>query len=354
MEELKLFTLSDLKDWILSGKRVDGLTEEVITTTRAYAFVNNPFAEDDLPVVATLYVDHELAAYTAAFPEMLVQPEVKTHWFNSLYVSPKFEGKGYGLFVIGSLMESYGDDPVFDLDAVPTSVEILSYLGLQAGSFPQYDFRYKSFRRNSLKGVLASAFDSVLRFCRTSGTLNRLKEQIRASSYTIQYDNFVDEEAFDFMHRHAEGDFFLRSKDALNWMLRTPFVHEAPLMHRVKSSILFTSAKERQRYYVVKVYAQGVLAGVYIFCDSSSKLSLMYLYYDIQHEEEVMLSIAEHILRFKNPRFSTTHPRVAGFVCRYKLYPLNNTIPTSICYPKGYESVLDKAIQGGDGDMFLN
>lgn len=354
MEELKLFKLSDLKDWILLGKRVDGLSEEVITTTRAYAFVNNPYVEDCMPVVATLYVDHELAAYTAAFPEVLVQPEVKTHWFNSLYVSPKFEGKGYGLFVIGSLMESYGDDPVFDLDAVPTSVEILSYLGLQAGSFPQYDFRNKSFRRNSLKGVLANAFDSVLRFCRTSGTLNRLKEQIRKSSYTIQYDNFVDEDAFVFMKQHAEGDLFLRSKDSLNWMLGTPFVHEAPLMHRVKNSILFSSAKERQRYYVVKVYDQGVLVGVYIICDSSSKLSLMYFYYDVLHEEEVMLSIAEHILRFKNPRFSTTHPGVAGFVSRYKLYPLSSMIPTSICYPKGYESVLGKAIQGGDGDMFLN
>lgn len=354
MEELKLFTLSDLKDWILQGKRVDGLTEEVITTTRAYAFVNNPYVEDDMPVVATLYVDHELAAYTAAFPEMLVQPKVKTHWFNSLYVSPKFEGKGYGLFVIGSLMESYGDDPVFDLDAVPTSVEILSYLGLRAGTFPQYDFRNKSFRRNSLKGKMAGTLDTVLRFWQTRKTLHALRKRIQTSSYTLKYDTFVDEEAFDFMKRHAEGDLFLRSKDALNWMLRTPFVHEAPLIHRVRNSILFTSAKERQRYYVVKVYTQGVLAGVYIFCDSSSKLSLMYLYYDVQHEEEVMLSIAEHILWFKNPRFATTHSGVADFVSRYKLYPLSHTIPTSICYPKGYESVLDKAIQGGDGDMFLN
>lgn len=354
MEELKLFTLSDLKDWILSGKRVDGLTEEVITTTRAYAFVNNPFVEDGLPVVATLYVDHELAAYTAAFPEVLVQPKVKTHWFNSLYVSPKFEGKGYGLFVIGSLMESYGDDPVFDLDAVPTSVEILSYLGLQGGTFPQYDFRNKSFRRNSLKGKLAGTLDSVLRFWRTRKTLNALRKRIQTSSYTLKYDTFVDEEAFNFMKRHAAGDLFIRSRDALNWMLRTPFVHEAPLVHRVKSNILFTSAKEWQRYYVVKVFVRNELVGVYILCDSSSKLSLMYLYDDSERKEDVMLSIAEHILHFKNPRFSTTHSGVADFVSKYKLYPLSKTIPTSICYPKGYESVLDKAIQGGDGDMFLN
>lgn len=354
MEELKLFTLSDLKDWILLGKRVDGLTEEVITTTRAYAFVNNPFVEDDLPVVATLYVDHELAAYTAAFPEVLVQPEVKTHWFNSLYVSPKFEGKGYGLFVIGSLMESYGDDPVFDLDAVPTSVEILSYLGLQTGTFPQYDFRNKSFRRNSLKGTLAGTLDTILRFWRTRKTLNALRKRIQTSSYTLKYDTFVDEDAFDFMRRHAAGDSFLRSRAALNWMLRTPFVHESPLVHRVKNNILFASTKERQRYYVVKVFTQGVLVGVYIFCDSSSKLSLMYLYYDFQHEEDVMLSIAEHILYFKNARFSTTHSGVADFVSRYKLYPLSKTIPTSICYSRGYESVHDKEIQGGDGDMFLN
>ena len=117
MEHHRLFTIADLKDWIIYGKRKEGLCEEVITTTRAYSFINNPYVSDDMPVISALYVDNELAAYTAAFPEVLVKPKCTTHWFNSLYVAPKYEGKGYGLFVIGSLMECYGNDPVFDLDA---------------------------------------------------------------------------------------------------------------------------------------------------------------------------------------------------------------------------------------------
>ena len=350
MEKLCIYTIADLKEWILNGKPKEGLSEKIITTTRAFSFINNPFVTDDMPVVSALYVGDELAAYTAAFPERLLEPDCMTHWFNSLYVSPSFEGKGYGLFVLGSLMECYGDDPIFDLDAVPTSVEILSYLGLQSGSFKQYVFRNKNINRNSLKGKLAYVYDRYSRF----REIVSLKRRIQATPYTIQYDRFVDNEAFEFIKQHAYGDAFLRSRESLNWMLTNPFVHEAPLLGRVKNVILFSSSKEWQHYYVVKVYLQKELVGVYILCNSSSRLSLLQLYYESRVKEEVLLSITDHILKIANSHFSTTNPVVADFVKKNKVYTFCNETVTSICYPKPFESVCERAIQGGDGDMFLN
>lgn len=354
MEELKLYTIGDLKQWVLKGERKEGLSDSIITPTRAFAFVNNPYVSDEMPVVSALFTNGELAAFTAAFPEKLLKPDCVTHWFNSLYVSPKYEGKGYGLFVLGSLMECYGNDPVFDLDAVSTSVEILTYLGLQSGSFDQYNFRNKSIRLNSLKGKMANVYDKTQRYFEANSTIVSLKKRITKALYTLQYDDFIDSAAFDFMREHSTSDAFLRTKDSLNWMLRYPFVHEAPLLDRVKQGNLFSSSKSWQRYYVVKVFVGSELVGVYILCDSSTRLTLLYIYYEGRYQEEVLLSITEHIIKFGNARFATTHPLVADFVQKHKLYSFNSITPTSFCYPNEYDWMAAKTIQGGDGDMLLN
>lgn len=354
MEEIRLYTIADLKGWILQGKKVEGLSEKVITTTRAFAFINNPYVMDDLPVVSALFVGDRLAAYTAAFPERLIHPDCTTHWFNSLYVSPEHEGKGYGAVVIGSLLECYGNDPIFDLDAVPASVEILSFLGLQSGNFCQYSFRNKYLDQRSLKGKIATIYDKCKRYLTTHSTVKALERKIVASPYTVQYDNFIDHTTFNFIEKHSHGDAFLRSMDSFNWMLRFPFVHETPLEKRVNPDILFSSSKPWQRYYVAKVFVQDEMAGVYILSNSSTQLALLNLYYEKRWEEEVLLSIAEHILNFQNARFSTTHPAVANFIRKKKLYPVNRTIHTSLCFTPTYNGVSCGNIQGGDGDMFLN
>lgn len=354
METIKLFTIADLKAWILCGKTIEGLTENVITKTRAYSLINNPYVTEDHPVVSALFVNNELAAYTAAFPERLSEPKCLTHWFNSLYVSPKHEGKGYGLIVLGTLMEKYDKDVIFDLDAVPTSVEILSYLGLCSSSFKQYHFRNKCINQTTLKGHLVYIHEKIRRFFRDHKSISILKSSIKSAKYTICYDNFIDYETYCFIEQHANDDSFLRTQDSLNWMLRNPFVHESPLLNRTNNTILFTSSKIFQRYYVVKLHINNTLVGVYILCDSSTRLSLLYLYYDKQWQNDVLLSIAEHIIKIDNPRFSTTNTTVAKFIQSNKLYSIAETTDTSICYPCTYKHICDKNIQGGDGDMFLN
>ena len=287
MEELKLYSVGDLKAWIERGDSSIGLSERIITKTRAHSIIHNPYVTDDMPVVSCLYVSGEVAAFNAAFPEQLQRPDCMTHWFHSLYVAPEHEGKGYGLVVLGSLMEQYGDDPVFDLDAVDTSVEILSYLGLKSRRFPQYVFRKKAIRRGTVKGEVAYCLDKWQRVWQSGKSLDQLDKAIKGSNHTLQYDRFVDFEAYDFMVSHSEGDAFLRKRETLNWMLGYPFVHEAPLMDRVHGENLFTSSKAWQRYHVVKVYVNSVLVGVYILCNSSTRLSLAYLYYESEHQTEV-------------------------------------------------------------------
>ena len=96
------------------------------------------------------------------------------------------------------------------------------------------------------------------------------------------------------------------------------------------------------------------MVGVYVLCNSSTKLSLLQFYYELPYQTEVLMSLAEHILKIGNVRFSTTSPVVADYVKENDLYAISDTVATSICYPEEYECVRTLTIQGGDGDMFLN
>ncbi len=352
--ELKIYTIRNLKEWIEDGRSIEGLTEAVITPTRAYSFIHNPYVTDDLPVVSAMFVDNDLAAFTAAFPEHLAKPNCITHWINSLYVSPKYEGKGYALFVLGSLLECYNNDPIFDLDAMDTSVEILKYLGLKTKTFPLYMFREKVISGKSIASRLLSQYNKLLQNKQHSNAIAKLSKEGSNIKYTLQYNNFIDSEAYDFMVAHSDKDAFLRQRESLNWMLHYPFTHEAPLLGKVHSKNLFSSSKQQQRYYVVKIYVEESLKAIYILCETADRLILKYLYYNSEYERETMQSIIEHVSILKKKEFTTTNKTVAVWMNHYGWYPMQSMSHPSFCYSNEYDSIANLDIQGGDGDMFLN
>ena len=69
MPELKLYTIADLRNWLIENNPPTGLNEHVIAPARAYAIMHNPYVKDTDPVVAVIYEGEELAAYTSAIPE---------------------------------------------------------------------------------------------------------------------------------------------------------------------------------------------------------------------------------------------------------------------------------------------
>ena len=109
MEEnivIQTYSVADLKNWLLHNRAITGLSSEVIAPTRAFAIMNNPFVTDETRVVCALFVNDKLAAFTAAFPEVLQKPENRlAWWFTTLWCDEKYEGRGFGLVVIGTLCE---------------------------------------------------------------------------------------------------------------------------------------------------------------------------------------------------------------------------------------------------------
>ena len=119
---LELFTVADVRDWIVHNRSVRGLSEQLIAKTRAWAIVNNPYAEDELNIVSAIFVNDEVAAYTYLFTDEVHRKRV--YWYTVLFCSPKFEGRGFAAIVIGQFVELYGV-MCYDIGAAPASIEDL-------------------------------------------------------------------------------------------------------------------------------------------------------------------------------------------------------------------------------------
>ena len=348
MEEdirLELFTVQQVRDWLKTGEGERGLSEEVISRTRAWSIIHNPYAMDDLNIVSAIFVNDEVAAYTHLFPDE--SRGERMYWNTTLYCNPKYEGRGYAAIVIGQFCEIYGER-YFDLDAVQESIANLKFNGLQVEFVPQYILSGKAIRGNSFKTKLARLSEQISLACSTRKTA--LIRDIKAADYRIKYAPFVSDDVYAFITEHSTNDVFLRSQEMFNWILNYPLMQDSPVEERVERDSVFSSTRAGSQMYGVEVYVQAQLVSFYILnvCDASMDVS--YIYYDPMYTREVFLSVAEHILHYESPKVMLSHKPLMEFLQGYKLFTKNIKRMKSFSYPKGFVYDATKEMQSGDGD----
>lgn len=348
MEEqvrLELFTVQQVRQWLKTGIGERGLSEKVIARTRAWAIVNNPYATDELNIISAIFVNDEVAAYTYLFPDE--NRGQRIYWNTTLYCAPKYEGRGYAAIVMGQFCELYGDS-YYDLDAAPESVANLKFVGLQVDYVDQYILSNKSICTTSLRGKLAVLAQHLRLLCHSRE--RQLRHQIVKANYRLEYVNYIDDETYTFIVAHATDNIFLRSQEMLNWILTYPFMQESPLVHRVERDTQFSSTRRAFRYHAVRVLFDDKLVGFYIINESKEVLYLNYLYYEKRYAESVYLSIAEHILLLRAPKFFTADKPCADFIDKYAMYPKRELFHKSFSHPKSFVYDPTRFIQAGDGD----
>ena len=278
MPELKIYTVKDLLEWLEENHPAEGLSEQVIAPTRAWAIVHNPYVKDEDAIVAAIFEDGELAAYTASFPDMLDGKRV--WWASTLYCYPKFTGKGYGLIVVGSLMEAHEPDLTYDRWAAKETVEIFNHFGYQTTYTKRYHLSDGKIDTKSLKGKLAYCLQE-LKKC-----LHPWPKTSKAN-YTIQYTSSIDDETYEFIRAHRKNDLWLREQEMLNWIVEYPFVKAGTN----EKACVFGRDARMYDYKVAKVYVAEQLHGVYVLRHHDEELSVVYLYYTSEMRDVVFDSI---------------------------------------------------------------
>ena len=345
--DMRLYTARQLKDWLFCGRVVEGLSEELIDKTRAYSLVTNPYVTDDMSLVSALFVDGNVGAYTYVFPDRMEKPKRTIYWNTTLYVNPKYEGRGYAYCVIAAICELYGND-YFDLDAAEASVENLKYQGLTVKYLSQYMLRQKTISGNNLKAKAARVWEHFrLQRCSKEVLLRR---QLAQCDYELQYVNYVDDETYAFIKSHSEADLFLRRQETFNWVLQYPFMQESPLQGRVRHRCQFSSAIPMFRMYGIVVRKQEAIVGFIVMRATQDEWSVKYLYYDLAAEKDVFLAVTEHLLAVPRSVFFTADKQLHDFVAQYNLFAHDMIYHKSFAYPANFEYDEICKVQAGDGD----
>lgn len=347
--DLKLYSVQDLRNWLLHNQNVGGLDESIISRKRAYAIIHNPYVKDLDYVVSAIFENGAVSAYTAAFPDLLEGARI--WWFTTLWCDPKSRGKGYGVLAIGSLFEGYGIDSVFDLWSAPETVGIFDYLGLDNRSIPEYHLREKRIDRHSVKGRIACAWNHISE--NSVQKKRKLQNAIASRKYDLEYVGFVDDETYSFIKNHSGDNLFRRSHEMMNWILQYPFIQACPLAETVKGKQSFRDVSSKYVLTGVRVLLDKKLIGFYILKDSDKGMDIKYLYYDSDYERLVFDSIAKHVLHFRPQSFMTRCKSLYEYLNSYSIFPRAEELPISFSYPRSFIHDHAAIVQAGDGDNFV-
>lgn len=345
MPDLKLYTVADLREWIEHSNAAEGLSETIIAPHRAYAIVDNPYVKDDDPVVAAIFVDGENVAYTTAFPEVI--DGQRYWWFSTLWCDPNHRGNGYGLIVIGSLVEIYGAEYCLDRWGAQDTVEIFAYFGHKTTYTHRYALGSK-IDKSTLKGKFV-AFVRATQKC-----LHQLIESpAKHEEYSLRYIPYVDERTCVFMRAHSGNDYMLRTQETLNWILRYPFSYSAPLAERIDRILpVFQAETPHTELFAVQVWDREELLGFYLMKQNADVLHILYLYYEEAQKTKVFASIRDHVKRMKIEQCVTEHKPLAEYLKKEIYFPKHSVQQISFSVPEEMELPYEGTVQYGDGDCF--
>ena len=339
MQDIRIYTVKDLREWLTNNHPAEGVSERVIAPSRAWAIIHNPYVKDEDAIVAAIFEDGELAAYTASFPDMLNGKRV--WWASTLYCYPKFTGKGYGLIVVGSLMEAHEPDLTYDRWGAKETVGIFNHFGYQTTYTKRYHLTDKKIDTSSLKGKLAYCAQEIKK------CIHPWPRHTKAN-YTIQYTKCIDDDTYSFVKAHRNNDFWLREQDILNWIVEYPFV-KAGINEK---ACVFGGRAKVYKYKIAKIYVNEQLHGVYVLRQHDEELSVVYLYYSYEKRDVVFDSIIDQIVAIRPKSFVTESLYLLVRVCERLYFPKMEEEMISLSLPDNQEILTNYTYQLGDGDSF--
>ncbi len=340
--ELKIYTIADVRSWLLRNRPPMGLSEQLIAPARAYAILNNPYVKDDDAVLSAIFEDDTLVAYTACFPDMFNGKRV--WWASTLWCSPQSQGKGYGMVAVGSLMETHESELTFDRWGAVETIEIFNCFEYYTTYSQRYIFGDKAIYRNTFKSKVVYFIQACTKLIR--------HRRCPVFDYTLKYSTFIDGETYAFISAHHAEDLFLREQKMLNWIMQNPFMQCCCLKDRVQDDTAFSANVEEYRYALVKVFVNGALVGVYQLRRKDGLLSVLYLYYEEKEKNSVFASIVEHIQKQKVIGFQTEHRPLADYVAEHIYFPRQSVEQISFSVPNEMALPPHFTMQMGDGDSF--
>lgn len=345
-----IYTAADLKAWIIRGEN-NGLSERVISLTRANALLHCPYVKDDSVVVIAAMDGDDVVGYTAIFPEHLKKPDMWIATGTTLWVNPDYADDFVGYNLVQRLWQAYPQYSVIGSDVSRPAAMIDKLLGASILKYERYRFVFRrKIQVHSLRNLASKILEPYRKY-RQHKAINRTLTIIPSDIRLIARDT-IDAEAYDFICAHSESDTFLRSREMLNWILRYPFFVANSLMKYAVNSNEFYDQVTSSNNQLLQVYIADNLIGIVMLCYRGKDLHIKMLYADNAYEEIVYALIVEAMLRSDVGQIYSIYPRLNQFIASRHIALRNTVQQILFTYPKQLKSLEPFIIQGIDGDMF--
>lgn len=350
MIEYHQYTAKDVRAWL--DKDVNnGLSENIISRTRANALAHCPCVKDDDILVVSAKDGEKVVGFTAIFPEKLERPDRWIATGTTLLVNSDYADEFVGYNLVQRLWQSYPDYAVIGSEVSPAAAVIDKLLG---ATILKYERKAFVFRRNievhSLRNV-ASLLLEPFRKCRQSKAIKQVLASI-PTKISVRARETIDAETYAFIKAHSTNDTFLRSREMLNWFLRYPFSVENPMIDRAKKSMSFSDQIAKFRNHLLQIYAEDMLVGVVLLAERNSTMHVKMLYSDDVHQEAVFGLIVKALLSSGAEQLYSLYPQLNAYLESHQVALRTNNAELLFTYPISLKSITPFVLQGADGDMF--
>lgn len=350
MIEYHTYTAKDVRAWL--DKDVNnGLSENIISRTRANALAHCPCVKDDDILVVSAKDDEKVVGFTAIFPEKLERPDMWIATGTTLWVNPYYADEFVGYNLVKQLWEAYPNHAVIGSDVVPAAAVIDKLLGATILKYERKAFVFRrSIEVHSLRNF-ASLLIEPFRKCRQRKAIKQVLASI-PNNVRVRACNVIDAETYDFIRKHSTNDTFLRNREMLNWILQFPFAVENPLMAREEKGMEFSDQTTKYRDYLLQVYVNNALVGVVLLAERENDMHVKILCTDDVHQEIVCTLIVEAMLNSGAEQLYSLYSQLNAYLESHQVALRANKAELIFTYPKLLNSLTPFVLQGMDGDMF--
>lgn len=350
MIDYKTYSAKDVRAWLENGAN-NGLSENIISPTRANALLHCPYVKDDSVLVVSAKDGEKVVGFTAIFPEKLERPDMWIATGTTLWVNPDYADEFVGYNLVQRLWSSYPDYAVIGSEVSPAAAVIDKLLGAAILKYERKAFVFRrSVEVHSLRNV-ASLLLEPFRLCRQRYAIKQVLASI-PSNLRVRACETIDAETYAFIRSYSANDTFLRSRDMLNWILRYPFSVENPMMNRAKKSMLFSDQKRKFSNHFLQIYADDALVGVVLLAERNNAMHVKMLYTDEVHQEMVYALFVEAMRNSGAEQLFSLYPQLNAYIESHHVALRANNAELLFTYPKTLKSIAPFMLQGAEGDMF--
>lgn len=344
------YTAKDLKAWILRGEN-NGLSERIISLTRANALMHSPYVKDDDVLVISAMDGDVVVGYTAIFSEHLERPDLWIATGTTLWVNPDYADDFVGYNLVQRLWQSYPQYSVIGSDVSRPAAMIDKLLGACILRYERHRFVFRrNIRVHSLGNLASKILEPYRKYCQRKA-ISRVLAMIPSNIRVITRDT-IDAEAYDFISAHSESYTFLRSREMLNWILRYPFSVENKLMKYAVKSNEFSDQMASSSNQLFQIYMADKLIGIVMLGCRDNDMHVKMLYVDKAYQEVIFALIVETMFRSHAGQLFSHYPLLNHFVASNHIALRDTVHQFLFTYPKQLKSFEPFVIQGIDGDMF--